>query len=183
MNIIIRHVQAEDYAAVHEIFDNQTVIKGTMRLPYSPLDQTQKRLKVRDGLIQLVAVADNEVVGFSELITYPTHPRHNHVGEINMVTVREGWQGQGIGRQLMTAMIDLADQWLQIRRLGLIVWTDNDNAIQLYRQLGFAVEGTMPEYAYRAGRYIDAHVMGRLSPNHSHVLDQTIWSNHLEMTG
>ena len=49
----------------------------------------------------------------------------------------------------MQALIDMADNWLQLSRLGLIVWTDNKPAIALYQEFGFAVEGTMPRYVHR----------------------------------
>lgn len=138
-----------------------------MRLPYGSLDATRKRLEPKDGVIRLAALAgaecDSEVVGFSELYTFPSAPRHNHVGEINMIVTAEEWQGKGVGRALMGAMVDLADNWLRIRRLSLVVWTTNDSAVHLYRQFGFDVEGTMPDYAFREGEFIDAFMMGRLN--------------------
>jgi putative acetyltransferase len=137
-----------------------------MRLPYGSLDATRKRLEPKDGIIKLVAEADassgTEVVGFSELYTFPQAPRHNHVGEINMIVTADDWQGKGVGRALMAAMVDLADNWLRITRLSLVVWTTNDNAVHLYRQFGFEVEGTMRDYAFREGGFIDAYMMGRL---------------------
>ena len=62
----------------------------------------------------------------------------------------------------MAAMVDLADNWLQLSRLGLIVWTNNSGAIALYERFGFAVEGTMPRYVFLDGGYVDAHIMGRI---------------------
>lgn len=174
MNIHIRHLQPEDGTAVHEMCSSQTVINGTMRLPYQSLAYTKTRIADAEGTVKLVALLEDEVVGYSELITYPNVPRHRHAGEINMIMVREGWQGRGIGRQLMGAMIDLAEQWLQITRLSLTVWADNENAIHLYQQIGFTIEGTMPAYVFRAGGYVDAHIMGRLSPKHvsNHLVQQ-----------
>lgn len=170
MTITIRHLSPdEDSRAVHEILAQMSVINGTMRLPYQSLAYTRERLTNKEGVIKLVALIDGRVCGFSELITYPTVARHRHVAEINMIAVHEAWQGQGIGRSLMQAMIDLADQWLQIRKLNLIVWVDNESAVHLYKQLGFLIEGTITEYAFRAGNYIDAYIMGRRLPQHEKV--------------
>jgi L-phenylalanine/L-methionine N-acetyltransferase len=102
------------------------------------------------------------VVGFGELITYPDEPRYRHTGEINMVATRADSLGKGVGRALMAAMIDLADNWLNLTRLSLIVFTDNTHAIGLYERLGFAIEGTMPRAGYGDGKWMDAHMMGRL---------------------
>ncbi|WP_420629151.1 GNAT family N-acetyltransferase [Candidatus Leptofilum sp.] len=181
MTILIRHLQEEDATAVHEMCSKQSVINGTMRLPYQSFAYTKQRVAPVNGVVRLVAVADDRVVGYAELITYPNVPRHRHCGEVNMIMVHEDWQNHGIGRQLMAALLDLADQWLQLTRLSLIVWTDNDRAIHLYKQMGFQIEGTMPEYAFRAGRYIDAFQMGRLSPSRAGVLHHREHKNQLEV--
>ena len=82
-----------------------------------------------------------------------------------MICVHDKMQGKGIGRALMEAMVDLADQWLQLTKLNLIVCPDNQAAIYLYRQFDFVIEGTMTDYVFREGEYINAHMMGRISPH------------------
>lgn len=109
-----------------------------------------------------MADADGEVVGFGELVTYPEEPRHSHVGDINLVATRADRLQQGVGRALLEAMIDLADSWLNLTRLSLIVFTDNRHAVELYQRLGFTIEGTMSKLAFGAGAWLDAHIMGRL---------------------
>lgn len=163
MSIDIRHVRQEDAEAVHEIFLNARTIVGTMRLPYQALEQTIARLQPTDGAIKLVALEKSEIAGFCELVTYPDVPRHRHAGEIDMIAVHDKWQGKGVGAALMGAMIDLADNWLQLRRLSLTVWTSNTSAIALYEKFGFSIEGTMPDFVYGEGKFADAHLMGRLN--------------------
>ena len=184
MNIQIRHLQAEnDLDALHQIFSSASVIHGTMRLPFASKAYLHQRLQSQDGIIQLVATLADEVVGFLELITYPNVPRHRHVGEINMITVQEAKQGMGIGRALMETAVDLADQWLQLTKLGLLVWEDNDSAIHLYQQFGFVIEGTMADYVFREGEYINAHMMGRLSPYRAQALSLTYQHSELPIVG
>jgi L-phenylalanine/L-methionine N-acetyltransferase len=162
MEIQIRYVQPQDHAAVHDIFMSPHVINGTMRIPYQPLDYTHKRLEPSDDVIKLVAYVQGEVVGYAELITHPTTPRHRHAGEINMLAVHAAWQGKGVGRTLMRAMLDLADNWLQLSRLSLIVWASNDVATRLYHKFGFVVERTMSQFVFREGEYLDACIMARV---------------------
>ena len=184
MTISIRHLQAEDATAVHEMCSSETVINGTMRLPYQSLDYTRKRVEPADGVVKLVAItAEGGVVGYSELITYPNVPRHRHAGEVNMIMVRESWQNQGVGRLLMEAMVELAEQWLQLTRLSLTVWADNERAIHLYQEMGFSIEGTMPEYVFRAGQYIDAYLMGRLAPTRAGVLHHAVQNGRFAFVG
>jgi len=166
MEITIRHAVPDDWPGVHEIFQQDHVLAGTQRLPYAAPAVMQARLAPKPGLIQLAAEVSVDgapkVVGFAELVTYPDHPRHHHVAELNMIAVHEDWQGKGVGRSLMAAVTDLADNWLQIRRLQLIAWTSNDHALRLYQGFGFELEGVMPEFAFYKGRYIDGQMMSRL---------------------
>jgi L-phenylalanine/L-methionine N-acetyltransferase len=159
---VIRAVAERDHEAIHQILTSPHVLAGTMRLPFAGLHQTKERLSPRVGTYQVVAEAGEEVVGFGELITEPEHPRHGHVGDLNMIATRADSVGQGIGRSLTEALIDLAENWLNLRRLSLIVFSDNQPAIHLYQSLGFEIEGTMRRFGYGNGAWMDAIMMGRL---------------------
>jgi len=89
--------------------------------------------------------------------------RRIHVGQPG-VAVHGAYWGRGIGRALLNAIIDLAENWLGLTRLELEVYTDNVAAIRLYEKAGFVREGTKRQYALREGTLVDAHVMARLGP-------------------
>jgi putative acetyltransferase len=78
------------------------------------------------------------------------------------MAVRDDWQGKGVGSALVRAELDLADNWLGLRRLELHVHADNARAIALYRRFGFEVEGTHRAYSLRDGVYVDSLSMARL---------------------
>jgi len=80
------------------------------------------------------------------------------------MAVRDDFQGQGVGTELIRAAIDVADNWLNLLRLGLTVFMDNEPTIQLYKKNGFLIEGKLSQYAFRAGQYIDVYTMARLKP-------------------
>jgi putative acetyltransferase len=61
----------------------------------------------------------------------------------------------------MEAALDLADNWLNLTRIELSVYTDNQIGIALYEKFGFEIEGTHRRYASRSGEYVDAHSMAR----------------------
>jgi putative acetyltransferase len=164
MECMIRHAEPGDAPALHAILTSPHVIDGSMRLPFSPLSSTEARLEPQPGYHHLIAVEGEEVVGFAEFVTHPTVPRHAHAGELNMIVVREDRQGRGIGQALMAAVLNLADNWLMLDRVGLIVWVRNQHAVRLYQARGFEIEGTMRNYVRWRGQLIDAHVMGRLRP-------------------
>jgi len=62
----------------------------------------------------------------------------------------------------MAAIIDAADNWLNLRRLELTVYVDNEPAIRLYRKFGFEIEGTRRADVFRDGRFVDSFAMARL---------------------
>lgn len=163
MTVTIRRTEPSDYEAVQRIHASSNVVRGTLQLPFPSAEQWRKRLaEPPEGLFSLVAcVEDNEVVGQLVLRTFPDRPRRRHVGQIAMA-VRDDWQGKGVGTALMEAAIDLADKWLNLTRLELEVYTDNAPAIRLYEKFGFTIEGTLVQFAFQDGRYVDTYIMARL---------------------
>lgn len=73
-------------------------------------------------------------------------------------------QGRGVGSALLQAAIEMADRWLQLRRLELQVYADNAAAVRLYTRHGFVEEGRHRYYAFRDGAYVDALTLARLRP-------------------
>ena len=163
MSITIRRTEPSDYEAVQHIFTGPKAVWGTLQLPFPSAEQWRKRLaEPPEGLFSLVACVDNnEVVGQLGLHTFPQRPRRRHVGQIGMA-VRDDWQGKGVGTVLMQAAVDLADKWLNLTRLELEVYIDNGPAIRLYEKFGFTIEGTLVDYAFRDGHYVDTYMMARL---------------------
>ena len=158
----IRHVRDGDAAAVQQIMEAPHVVRGTMRLPFPAEELIRERIRYAEGATKLVAVRETSVAGYAELISHPGLARHRHAGEINMIATHPNHRGNAVGEALMSAMVELADRWLQLSRLSLIVWTNNERAISLYQRFGFAIEGTMPRYVFLEGTFCDAHLMGRL---------------------
>jgi putative acetyltransferase len=161
--IEIRGVEPSDVEAMHEILSCPGVIANTMRLPWRSLEQHREWFNLRkteDHM--LVAVIDGRVVG--NLGLGGVGPaRRSHVASMGM-SVHDDFQGRGVGTALMMAMVDLADNWLGLRRIELEVYTDNAPAIHLYEKFGFVIEGTARDFARRPGGFVDAYYMARLRP-------------------
>ena len=159
--IEIRARELRDLEAVNEIFNCPGVIAGTLQLPWRSLEARREWFtQPAPDTHSLVAEVDSRVVGLLSLHLEPA-PRRRHCGSIGM-GVHDAFQGRGVGSALMTAMLDLADNWLGLHRIELMVYVDNAPAIRLYEKFGFQVEGTARQFAFRAGAYVDAHHMARL---------------------
>jgi putative acetyltransferase len=162
MEIQIRHAEPDDYQAIHAIYTQPGVVSGTLQLPYSSAQKQLQQLEgAGEGSYILVACVVEKVVGHLHLGTFPNSPRRKHAGHIGM-SVHDAWQGKGIGTALMKAAVDFADNWLNLTRLELGVFTDNQPGIHLYQKFGFEIEGTQRRFAFRDGNYVDIYMMARL---------------------
>lgn len=162
MKIKIRHAEPGDFEALHEIHTQPGAVRGTLQLPFPSAEKWRKRLQdqPRDRHF-LVACVDDEIVGALDLWQETRSPRRMHAGGIGMA-VHDRWQRKGVGNALMEAAIELADNWLNLLRLELSVFVDNEPAIRLYTKWGFKTEGTWEKYAFRDGRFVDAYCMARI---------------------
>jgi len=161
--IRIRAREPGDGEAIAAIFDCPGVIAGTLQLPYRSVEERRARLaQAPPEMHSLVAEVEGRVVGSLNLLL-ETNPRRRHCADIGMA-VHDEFQGRGVGSALMAAVLDLADNWLGLRRIELSVYTDNAAAIHLYEKFGFVIEGTARQYAFRNGEYVDVYYMARLRP-------------------
>ena len=160
-SVHIRATEFEDIEGLCELMNLPNYRFGTLRLPFHSIEDAKRRFKRSQSrdVVSIVAVQDDKIVGTAAL--YKRSGRERHIGNIGM-GVHDDYQGQGIGRKLMEALIDQADKWLNLRRLELTVYSDNERAVGLYKSLGFEVEGHLRDAAFRDGAYVDSLIMGRI---------------------
>lgn len=162
MTRTLRHTHPDDAEALHALLTSDHVVRGTMRLPYMPIETTQARLKKNPDRLQIVALTEDRLSGFAELLLNSDVPRAAHSAELNMVAVHEKDCRSGVARSLVEALIGMCDTFLGIRRLHLTVWQDNIGAIALYESLGFEKEGLMRDYVRSENGFSDAVLMARI---------------------
>ncbi len=169
-NLRLRHAVPDDAAAFAVTMEGETAIAGTLQLPYPSPEAWRERLAKPDpgGVILVAEVrasedAAFEIVAHAGLHAYGPNARRSHARGLGM-SVRDDWQGRGLGAALLAALVDRADNWMNVLRLELTVFSDNQRAIALYERFGFVVEGRHRAFAMRHGRYEDALAMARLHP-------------------
>jgi len=161
VKIEIRRAEPGDYKAVQQIHAQPKAVWGTLQLPFPSEELWKKRLSESgDKVYGLVAAVDGELVGMAGLVR-AEQARRSHAASVGMA-VHDMWQSRGVGTALMKALIDLADNWLNLERLELTAYTDNEPALRLYKKLGFEIEGTHRKYAFRDGAYVDSYCMARV---------------------
>jgi ribosomal-protein-alanine N-acetyltransferase len=101
----------------------------------------------------VAARTDDKVVGYAGIARLGVLPPHEY--EVHTIGVDPAYQGQGIGRRLLEALLSFAGRgavYLEVR-------TDNAVAIALYRTAGFTEVGLRKRYYRISGA--DAYTMRR----------------------
>jgi L-phenylalanine/L-methionine N-acetyltransferase len=110
--------------------------------------------------IMLVAEAQGAIVGELSLKAISSRRAVQHVATLGM-SVSAQWRRKGVGRELMTAVLEWAPT-AGIKRIELYVYARNAAAIGLYEKFGFAVEGRRKAFIREGDTYLDDLVMGRV---------------------
>ena len=106
---------------------------------------------VPDSRHYVTAIHDDTVIGYAGVAFGPDD------ADVQTIAVAPDYQRTGLGRQLLTALIDIAGG-RQAAQLFLEVRHDNEPAIGLYRSAGFEQISVRKSY-YAPG--IDAVIMRR----------------------
>lgn len=160
--ITIRPLRLTDAHHVYEIMHMPNVLWGMSVLPSTTVDawSTMVAQWIADEHMHVfVAEIQEKAIGLIRL--HVRTGRESHVGDVTLA-VHDKHQRQGIGKMLLLTALDLADNWLNLVRLELAVYTDNEQAIRLFQQFDFAIEGRKHYDAFRGGAYIDSYMMARL---------------------
>jgi len=83
------------------------------------------------------------------------NPKLRHRGHVWSVYVTAAARGQGLGRQLMTGLVERAAATEGIEQVVLSVSTTQVAAVRLYRSLGFESFGIEPRAMKIGDRYFD----------------------------
>lgn len=126
-----------------------------------PLDAVRTFIldNIRHNYPQLVALSDGNVVGWCDVLPNP-RPINAHVGVLGMGLLPE-FRRQGLGKRLITQTLDAARAF-GLHRIELTVRKDNAVAIELYKKVGFKVEGLQRHAVLVDGVYEDVVLMATL---------------------
>lgn len=156
----LRARRLDDAAAMCAMASMPKFRHGTLRPPFPSVEGTRAWMeKGGPDDLHIVAMLEDRLVGAASLIRQGG--RRRHVADL-AIGVHDEAQGLGVGTALMQALTDAADRWLDLHRIELTVFADNEGAVRLYQRSGFVEEGRLRDYAFRDGTYVDALFMGRI---------------------
>jgi L-phenylalanine/L-methionine N-acetyltransferase len=160
-DLVIRPLHPADVEALYAMWSHPAVARTTLRMPSMEMAAAEKRVSDRrTNRHRLVAVTGGQVVGVVT-IEQPELPRLMQSAGLGMMIHPDYW-GLGIGSRLLAAIIDLADNWLHLKRIELDVNVDNPAGVRLYEKHGFTIEGRKRFHAYGDGRWTDSYFMAHI---------------------
>jgi phosphinothricin acetyltransferase len=115
---------------------------------------------VRRGLPYLVAEADGAALGFAYAGPFRTRAAYRYTVE-DSVYVAPGHQGQGLGKQLLTAVIAACEPMGLRQMIAVIGDAGNAGSIGVHRACGFTHAGVLSAVGFKAGRWVDVVMMQR----------------------
>jgi L-amino acid N-acyltransferase YncA len=148
-DVRIRPAAEADLNTVNDIY-NREVEQGVATWELDPWSAKQRLdwFRARDAEEPvIVAEADRRVVGFAYLTKYRGRRGYRFTRE-NTVFVDPDYQRRGVGRALLTRLIEIG------RELGLhvilaFIDADNVGSIELHLALGYALVGTERETGHK----------------------------------
>jgi L-amino acid N-acyltransferase YncA len=108
----------------------------------------------------LVVTTEGAVVAWGSLNRFNPRPAYDHVADFSVYVERD-WRGRGVGRQLLTALIETA-RGLGYHKLVLSAFPSNAAGMALYERLGFSTVGVYREQGWLDGKWADVVIMERL---------------------
>jgi L-amino acid N-acyltransferase YncA len=160
--VLLRLAHLDDAEAIREIY-NAEVLGSTVTFDLRPrsLEEQRDWLSARSGaLAVVVAEADEEVVGFASLSLYRDRPAYSTTVE-DSVYIREDRRGAGLGRALLSEIVDVATAQGFHTVMARIVG-HHSASIELHRALGFEVVGVEREVGRKFGKWLDVVLMQRM---------------------
>src|SRR5205085_12692254 len=125
------------------------------------LEQQQRWIEQHRGAHPaVVAVEGTHVIGFGSLSPYKERPAYATSVE-DSVYVDAGQRGKGVGRLLLSELIDLGKAHGFHAVFARIVGS-HETSIGLHQACGFGLVGVEREVGRKFGRWLDVAIMERL---------------------
>jgi L-amino acid N-acyltransferase YncA len=162
--IVVRDAREADLPGIREIY-NHEVLTSTATYDTQPRTEAEQRVWfAHHGGPHPVFVAEQglSLCGWASLSPWSDRAAYGRSAEVSEYVSAE-WRRQGIGRTLLSTLIEAARLHGHHALLARIS-ADNTASIAMHAELGFFVAGTLKEVGIKFGRMLDVCLMELLLP-------------------
>ena len=163
MSILVRPSSESDLDAITAIYAH-AVVHGTASFELDPPDRAEMARRraaiLEGGYPYLVAERDGVILGYAYAGAYRTRPAYRSTVE-DSIYVAPAAQGQGIGRALLSALIEECEARDFRLMVAVIGDEESHGSIGLHRSLGFEPVGILKGIGYKHGRWLSTVLMQR----------------------
>ena len=160
----IRNATANDMAAIQHIYAWH-VEHGIATFEEVVPDEQEMRERFEHLTVQgypyIVAERQGEVIGYAYASSFRPRIAYRYTVE-NAIYLRHDLGRQGVGSQLLDALIVLceAGPWRQM--IAVIGNSANAGSISVHRKAGFEMIGTLKATGFKHGQWVDTVMMQRV---------------------
>lgn len=160
----IRRLNRRYYKKLHKLFYNLDKESEFMLFEEGERKITEEEVHKMlssslEDLVFIGAFDGEELIGYLSSFR-GKYNRIRHVS-YNVIGIRKNYRGKGIGRKLFEELFLWANE-NNIKRLELTVVCNNIIAINLYKKVGFKVEGLKKKAILKDGIYYDEYYMSKI---------------------
>jgi L-amino acid N-acyltransferase YncA len=159
----LRAATVADIPATQSIYAHH-VLHGLASFEIEPPTVAEMRSRFESitagGYPYLVATDGDAVLGYAYASVYRARPGYRYTVE-DSVYVAATAVGRGIGRRLLTRLIDECERRGYRQMLAVIGDSANAASIELHRACGFSHSGTLRSVGLKFGRWVDSVFMQR----------------------
>ena len=167
IRVRLRAIESKDLPRFVEWLNDPEVVAGLDQSTPLGIDEEEewfKEIQKRDPIerpLAIDALRDTtwRHIGGCNLFDFNHQVRRASSGI--MIGDKSCW-GQGYGTEAMQLLLEHAFNTLNLNRVDLHVYDDNQRAIEMYKRVGFVEEGRLRDYHFREGKYFDTLIMSIL---------------------
>jgi L-amino acid N-acyltransferase YncA len=160
--VLLRSATIGDLDAITEIY-NEAIIKtvATFDTELKTIEEQKKWFDDHGSKNPILVAEENGVlVGWASLSKWSDRCAYSDTAEISLY-VKEEYQGKGIGRRLMEAIIKEGEK-NGLHTVIARITEGNESSFHLHRSVGFTHIGIMKEVGRKFGKRLDVHLMQKI---------------------
>ncbi len=169
-NIRLRAIERDDIPLFLEWLNDAEVIRGLTILYPMGLEDENSWF---DKMLQLpleehpLMIETREGKGWKAIgnCSFMNIDWRNANAELGIMIGEKQYWDKGMGTETIQLMLKVAFEALNLHRVWLRVFEDNQRALRCYEKVGFVNEGRLRDAEFRYGKYMGVLLLGMLRPD------------------